>query len=154
MKQGAAGQSERALQVGFDGEEDGGGDHCINKNKTNSWVWDRHLTGFARCMWLCVFAANLPASQSSFKIYITCPLCPMCSLILWASVEYLALFVAVRYLCYLLRGSPHLRREISIDQNICLYMKVGAVHSLKIKQLLHRGEWDAWRGGPAGNVEG
>lgn len=52
---------------------EGGGGHCINKNKTNSWVWDGHLTGFARCVWLCVFAANLPASQSSFRIYITCP---------------------------------------------------------------------------------
>lgn len=31
-----------------------GGDHCINKNKTNSWVWDGHLTGFARCVTLCV----------------------------------------------------------------------------------------------------
>lgn len=50
----------------------------LHKQKQNKflgvrWTSDRVCKV---CVWLSVFAANLPASQSSFKIYITCPPLP------------------------------------------------------------------------------
>lgn len=99
---------------------------------------DRVFECVCVCVTMCV-CVHMLASQYPFAS------CPMHSLILWAGVIVYGLVCCGQIFVIFFFTAFYLWGKRSIDHNICLYVKEGAVHSLKIKQLLYHTVETWWR---------